>query len=147
MQKISAMLQQKYYLHHQTSNLPFISPERKGSRIATNYHNQKYLSTWQLFLKNSFFYCWSKCSVKNFQWLQSKIIRYKDKWTKAQHFFSNTHILLCKRQLGEVLLFSFCNVVLPISYNRFWIKALRPLKPMIWLIFIIAIRFTAQSSE
>lgn len=48
--------------------------------------------------------------VPNAQWrisrpngLQSKITRYTDKQTRAQHFFSNTHILLCKIHLGEVL--------------------------------------------
>lgn len=48
--------------------------------------------------------------VPNAQWRisrpngwQSKITRYIDKQTRAQHFFSNTHILLCKIHLGEVL--------------------------------------------
>lgn len=45
----------------------------------------------------------AQCRISGLQWLQSKIIRYIDKQTRAQHFFSNTHILLCKIHLGEVL--------------------------------------------
>lgn len=84
-------------------------------------------------------------------WSQSKIIRYKAKWTRPQHFSGNGCTLkYTSERFCRVFFwffFCFCKVVLPNFYNTFWIKDLRPLKPMTWLTFIIAIRFTAQSSE